>query len=435
MSSWDERTKQHRIWEELRALGPTLDRAINEGDSSTDAISAIERIRVVLEFIGKRLASADPLLVASTPIEEIASLITSSRSEVDAYISNRNVAHLINANSHADRILMVSSQIPLIQSSQELQDLTAAINEYRTLYEQKTRGEYETVQKFTHERNFLDEKLDALRNDLEIERQKIAQIGIENQSQFASAQESRNLEFSQSELSRQTQHSQLLSRYDQELVARSAESTAKQKDISDQHMLAINLLDADYRAKAEEILKNIGNQRDEVEKLVGVIGNLGVTSGYLRAANHARWALWIWQLLTVGALTTLTILAYKTLPLLETGKGQFNWGGFAGRVLLLASLGVIAAYAGKQADKFFLDEKTNRKLALELEAIGPYLSSLPKEEQDKFKLLVGERSFGRDISSYLHQNSKSPVNVVDVLNSKEAKEFLALIIDIGKKLK
>src|ERR1700679_3373915 len=93
--------------------------------------------------------------------------------------------------------------------------------------------------------------------------------------------------------------------------------------------------------------------------------SLGVTSGYLKAANQAKYAMWFWPFLTVTALVMLSWLAYHTLGLLEDGKGQFNWGGFAGRVLLLTSLGVIAAYSGSQADKLFGDERRNRKLALE----------------------------------------------------------------------
>jgi hypothetical protein len=50
-------------------------------------------------------------------------------------------------------------------------------------------------------------------------------------------------------------------------------------------------------------------KKKHVEKLVGVIRNLGVTSGYLRVANQARLALWGWQASTLIALVTLSWLA------------------------------------------------------------------------------------------------------------------------------
>ena len=82
-------------------------------------------------------------------------------------------------------------------------------------------------------------------------------------------------------------------------------------------------------------------RNSNIEKLVGVNENLGQFR-YLRAANLAQWAMWLWQFLTVSSLVTLTVLAYKTLHVIEDSKGAMNWIGFAGRVLLLVSVGAIA---------------------------------------------------------------------------------------------
>jgi hypothetical protein len=192
-------------------------------------------------------------------------------------------------------------------------------------------------------------------------------------------------------------------------------------------------LTSEYDVKAAKVLEEIKEKQKYVEKLVGVIGNLGVTSGYLRAANQARYGMWGWQAATLASLITLSVLAYKTLGLLEDVHGQFNWEGFAGRVLLLASLGVIAAYSGFQADKLFVEEKGSRKLALELEAIGPYLAPLPLEEQHKFRVQIGERSFGREVD--VHEHHKSPTSVMDLMKSKPSREMLALIIEAFSKAK
>jgi hypothetical protein len=191
----------------------------------------------------------------------------------------------------------------------------------------------------------------------------------------------------------------------------------------------------DYEEQADVILKRVRDKEEHVEKLVGVIGNLGVTSGYLRTANRAQKTMWFWQGLTVVALVSLSWLAFHTLPLLEDASGHFNWGGFAGRVLLLGSLGVIAAYAGNQADKLFIEEKRNRKLALELEAIGPYLAPLPTDEQNKFRIQIGDRSFGREDDTGHKPRRKSPVSVVDLLKSKEGQEVFELLMELAKKAK
>lgn len=142
--------------------------------------------------------------------------------------------------------------------------------------------------------------------------------------------------------------------------------------------------------------------------------------------------MWIWQGVTVASLVALIVTAYITLSVLDIKSGHYNWEAFAGRVLLLCSLGVLAAYGGSQADKQFIVERRNRKLALELEAIGPYLSPLPEDEQNKFRVSVGEKSFGREDQDHL-AHRKSPVSMLDALKSRRGEEVLDLLINLAKK--
>jgi hypothetical protein len=98
---------------------------------------------------------------------------------------------------------------------------------------------------------------------------------------------------------------------------------------------------------------------------------------------------------------------------------------------------VLAAYAAFQADKFFEIERRNRKVALELEAIGPYLAPLPQEMQDKFRIDIGDRSFGREELGIGSRATKSPASVIDVvLKSKDSREFFRQILqDLLKSIK
>lgn len=68
-------------------------------------------------------------------------------------------------------------------------------------------------------------------------------------------------------------------------------------------------------------------------------------------------------------------------------------------------------------------------MALELEAIGPFLQALPEAEQQKFRLTIGDRSFGRDDDP---ATGTSPTNVLQVLNSKEGRQLLAEILRLAK---
>jgi hypothetical protein len=129
----------------------------------------------------------------------------------------------------------------------------------------------------------------------------------------------------------------------------------------------------------------------------------------------------------------LGLIGFAFFAFLPAMKGGFTWEGFAMRAFLTVTVGVLAAYAATQADRFFQMERYNRKLALELAAIDPFIALLPQEEQHKFKLEIGRRSFAQeDVPMAKHE--KSPATTLDVLfNSKQSKDVMQILIDAAQK--
>lgn len=151
---------------------------------------------------------------------------------------------------------------------------------------------------------------------------------------------------------------------------------------------------------------------------MGVIGNLGVTSGYQKAANYARTATIVWQVVAVASMLAVIGFAVRVfLPVLQLDQqyAGFNWTHFASRLVLLIPIGVLAAYAAAQADRHNEMERRNRKLALEPEAIGPYLAPLPADQQQAFMLQLADRTFGREEPiSARRSGKKSPATSIDL---------------------
>jgi hypothetical protein len=486
MNQWDQRIREHRVWTEMRNLGPAIDKAAAVNDLPPEVLLGLERLRTVLAYCGKRIAAADPLITAPATLDTIAPVLAAVSNELVAFVGDKDPAHIVNANVGVDGALGAISQVPGDYSPEELGALVAASAAYRTIVSealaeaQGKLGEFratsavgfkELEAKLVENSDGLAAKaaeiqgrLDVITANIEAERQRLATIVTEQQGQFSTSQDARSKEFTESvrlanegftklvtdyqsqfsaaqdarskehtaaESARQTKYTEAISDFGKRLTEQDAEFTKQRTTFVATAAQELAALTSDYKEKGAKVLEDIEDKRKHVEKLVGVIGNLGVTSGYVRAANQARWGMWGWQGATLASLITLSWLAYRTLGLLEDHGGHFNWGGFAGRALLLVSLGVIAAYSGNQADKLFVDERRNRKLALELEAIGPYLAPLPLEEQNKFRLQIGDRSFGRDADA--HEHRKSPASVLDLFKSKEAKELLAVLLEAASK--
>ena len=105
MSQWTDRIRSHPVWQQLAGLGPVLDQAASREGNDPAAVDAIERLRAVLTLAGKRLAATDPFLTYPGPLDSLNGALQNATNEVQSYISNGNVGHLTNANSHADSAL------------------------------------------------------------------------------------------------------------------------------------------------------------------------------------------------------------------------------------------------------------------------------------------------------------------------------------------
>lgn len=493
MSQWDDRIRNHRVWELLNTTGPSIDRALERPDISPESIDSLERLRTVISFCGKRLASVDASLVLPGSIEAIASSLTNLRSRTDAFPSNGDVSQLQAANNDADNILSHLASVPAIWSTDDLSALSESAASYRASLERHLKNATESLQKITEKIQTGEQRISILEGSLTTEQQRLANLINEFQSQFSLAQDKRGSEFTAAQNDQLTRFSTAFSDLQTQFsIAQNtretsfaefqrttidkvstiiSEASAQISASSQQHNEALNLaikehkdslnqLQEDYSHRAQEILSSIEKNKSDVESLVGVIGNLGVTSGYQKTANTAKKAMYFWQAATTVSLLGLIFVAVLTaFPWLigdvhstqssqprsilaagqekstdaikasqagapdQSGDSAF-YHGLATRIFLSLTFGIFAAYAGRQASHFMGIERRNRKLALELEALGPFIEPLDQDERQKFRIQVGERSFGVPDQSNEAPKGPDPTSGIDILKSKEIQDFL-----------
>ncbi len=106
--------------------------------------------------------------------------------------------------------------------------------------------------------------------------------------------------------------------------------------------------------------------------------------------------------------------------------------GLATRIFLSITFGIFAAYAARQAGRFFEMEQQNRRRALELEALGPFIEPLEKIDRDKFRVQIGERSFAVPNKDSHEYKENDPVTALSLLKPKEWIEGVVSIIKASK---
>lgn len=464
MSEWTDRVRTHQVWQELATLGPVIDQAAEREGNDTAVIDSLERLRAVLSFCGKRLAAMDPFLTEPRPLTALNTALTTARTEVQSFIADGNAGHLINANTHADNVIAALAAIPSPQVPEDLSPISEAAASYRGALEKYLKEAQASYRAVAGNAEAVKKTLDELSSGLAAEKQKLSTLiadhqakfstaqearaqefttaqtdrqqkfitsTSENQAQFSAAQEARAKEFTDAQSERKEKYTTLITDHAQKLTEQNAEFTTQREAAVKTYQENLAALKTEYELAAKAVLDKIDEHKKQVEKLVGVIGNLGVTSGYLKVANHARYALYLWQFLTVAALLGLIFVAYVIAFSPPVSESVF-FQGLSTRIFLSITVGVFAAYAAKQASNFWQVERRNRKLALELEALGPYIAPLPVEMQNKFREELGSRSFGVPDGDLQKASEGNPVTALDLLKSKEWREFFVEIVKAAK---
>lgn len=436
MSQWQELVRNHVAWQSLQSFGPLLDQAASREGIDSTSLDLVERMRTANGFIGRRLASSDPALVYLPALDGLGQHLQSSVAAAQAYVADGQPGHLVNANNSVSEALANLARLVAPDAPEEFTALAEAALAYRVSMERALSESQAAVLAGKKDVESLAARVTELAADVSAQRTSATTLISEIQGQFSTSQEGRAREFTDQQAARQKEFSDTQSarqgRFDELHASFAMKLTEQDAEFTKQREAAqlgarekLAQLDEDFRKSAALILQAIETHKVDVEKLVGVIGTLGVTSGYQKAANSAKNATMFWQGLTLTGFAIVIAFAYKAfLPAIE---GEFSWEKFAGRVALTIAVGVFAAYAAAQADRYMESERRNRKLALELEAVGPYLAPLPEEQQQSFRLALGERTFGKEEPRF-GARDKSPATMVDVVMKKEFREFVAEVV-------
>jgi len=408
-----------------------------------EAAESHRRLMHLIDAVRRRLEAADPLLAPLARLDNVSTNLSKARQEIENFRTQQSGTHVDQAMAHAEAALTQAMYIPIISTPADVQALQDASVSFR-----RSLGQ--------HHRH-AEEQLTASKSDLEGLRAQAAALASELQQLRARADETiarLESQFSQAEAERRRESQATISQGQQQI---SETEQRVQRLISDLEQRGQALLsDIEQRAikttsdveqrfqgaqqartdKFEEALSaakesattalsEIGEARDaqleayqgeweaftetmaarqaEVDRLVGAVTQTGMVGGYQRVANEERYAMRVWQGVTVASIVAFVILMIWLLPevTLPDGNGEpsapFSWPIFVGRALAALGLAGLAAFASRESAKHGEKERHLRQFELEIASVGPFLSTIPKEDQDAMKKAIADRAFGRGI--------------------------------------
>lgn len=376
-----------RLTDATSAFGSAL-----SGEGNESRAADLMRMRSMLDYIEARVACADLDLALPGSVANIDGSVNAAMGELQSYLSNGNAGHLANAANNLYNALRYSSELPLPMALLGVTYPAHAVESLRASAEQSLiaiGGARESVSRdFTQ----LQGKVESLTQIVEKQTTRLDTAMSEQQAIFQKAQEER-------------------------LTSNAAAMT----EVAERAQLLRTQLTDD----ASEVMRDMAHMRDQAQDLLHIIGNTGMAGEYAKTANRSRTTALVWQgiaAVSLIALVGFALHAYQAITDSAAGVSQI-----LGRVFVAATFGVLAAYASRQADQAQRIEERNRRYALVLSSIDPYLADLEPAQRTDVKIELAKTLFSQP------GNEAMPAS--EEAFDGNAKDFMQLLIQLANAFK
>lgn len=414
MSKWNEKFNNHNFWSTWNTLKEKLNSEdlITKDDSS---IQDVARLKKAVEFIDGVLEQIDPELINLAILDNYNQTTSTCLSEITAYIGNKNIGHLANANSQIDSFLTLLNRIPNITFANQ----KSSIKKAATAYSEAIDTHLLKVKKFIEEEIALQKsnisevisliatttkEIDLLKAQVKNVEQSINKQSAEFNTLFQTNENARNDRFSALE-------QKLDTKIDNIIIKHQSDIDSEFKELS---------------IKSAKIIQVLDKFNDDAAKIFGVVTNSLQAGAYSSYANEEKRNANLLRLSAIGLmLTGVCILVIPELLKIYHNQATYflDWKMVLGRIPFSLILFVPAFYLARESNKHRNTEILNRRRELILSTIDPYLALLDDEKAQQIKLEIAKEIFSEGV---MGQNDSS---------LGEASNLISQIANMAKQLK
>lgn len=365
MSSREEQFENHGAHSVLSQLDSALQQQ-SAKDLGEDAVNNVDRIRQATSFIKRRLEVASPLLTPANRLDQVQKSVQATLNEVNQFQSNGSEGHLANASNQIDAgvnnaALLISLEQPEpTVKAQDAVSFKSLAEEIITSLRSKSDEVEERARKIEHGLEDLAERHDTQKTQIDTLQSTLDAKLKELETEFETAQKERSTEF-------ETQKEQIKNEADEKLSS-----------ISE---------------GANETLTDISEKKAEAEKIVNLIGNIGLTGNFKGAVAREKGSADRMRGIALACFLAMVGVVLATL-FLSVENGFDPWLALF-RLGAALSLIVPAAYAARESSRHRTLENRNRRAELELATIDAYLNTLPEDKRTEIKAGLTDKFFGQ----------------------------------------
>lgn len=384
-----EKFKEHNVFEKLTQLSQGLS---VENASETFGIENYLFLQSAFEFIKDRLKLTIPALTQEAELVSLSSEIESATSQINAFAGNKNIGHITNAVNNLASAINRARNLPLILSKGDF-DFSKAVASFQSTIEKA----YKNLEA---EKNKLQEQLKATESDLaskngllsNLQQQlsaketEIQNVLVKYAADFETIKTNNNTVF-------ESEKKKFNDAIDSDRKLFKEQFKTSNEDNQKVFEEQVKKIETD----SNDIIKNLNDKLSEANKIVNIVGNVGVTGNYQNIANEHKKSADNFRII---ALTFMIIMSGLLIwSIIELSHGEFNLYRSLVRILAAAVLTYPAVYAARESNKHRKLETQNRKIELELASIGPFIELLGEDKKQAIKEELVKKYFGNNIVS------------------------------------
>lgn len=376
--------KSHFVFEKLDQFHQVL-----ETDNAKEkiGIDSLAFFDATYNYIKDKLKVTIPLLIQEPELASLVSEIDAGTTQINAFLGNNNPGNLTNATNNFYSALNRVRNLPFPVSKGDF-DFSKSIADFQQIVQDKYEILEEENSKLKENLNTTEKDLVAKQNQIgEIEK-KLAAKEAEIQNVLSTYQtEYTNLKATiNSNIEADRKKFNELIEGDRAIFGDDInKDKINFKKEFDQALISSDLLSTD-------LINKLNVKLEEANKIVNIIGNVGVTGNYQNIANENRTNANIWRWIAIFFMVLMSGLLVWSI--IELGNADFNLYKSLVRVIAAAVLTYPAIYAAKESTKHRNLETKNRNMELELASIGPFIEMLPEEKKQKIKEELVDKYFG-----------------------------------------
>ncbi len=384
-----ENYKNHSVFEKLEQLKQVLSTEKANEKLGTDNFVYFESFYL---FIKDRLKLTIPILIQEAELNALSSEIEAGTVQLNAFFGNNNSGHIQNAVNNFNSALNRVRTLPVPISKGDF-DFSKAI----AIFEETTKISYSK----------LDEINKKLQEDLKVTQENL----VAKTTQLTTLE--------QKLATKETEILNFLNNYTTEFeTLKTNNSTTFESEIKkfndyidDDRKLFTEQFDADkigFQKKFEtqsskfdndsvELINKLNAKLAEANKIVNIVGNVGVTGNYQNIANQHKTSANFFRWVALSFMIVMSTLLIWSI--LDLSNGEFDVYKSIIRILAAAVLTYPAIYASRESNKHRILETQNRNLELELASIGPFIELLPEDKKQAIKEDLVKKYFGNQLST------------------------------------